>query len=75
MDRCVAVALARLGGDDDDASRTTGAIDSRRRRVLEDVDALNVLWRDSGKATLNAINKDERRVATAERDDTTETNC
>ena len=52
------------GGDEDDAVRTAGTVDSRGSTVLQDGDGLDVLGRDVTERTAdNTVHDDERGVA------------
>ena len=56
--------LGTLGGDEDYTVGTTGTIDSGRSRILQDVDALDVVGRDViNRRNLYTIDDEERFVA------------
>ena len=55
--------LAALGGDEDDARRTLRTVNGRRRGVLQDGDALDVIGVELDERALDAVHQHQRRTA------------
>lgn len=56
-----------FGGDEDDAERTARTVDGRRRGILQDGDARDVLGVDRRDVGLHAVDENEGRTARADR--------